>query len=104
MQQASVSSDIRHIVDLGCSTGLSSLELHKTFPSAQITAIDLSPHFVAVAKGTQQLRQVSCAHHIHEQVCIVRADKSFEYGNVPEYNEQRYLMLLLFVRSSTLST
>lgn len=64
MQQAGVSSDIRHIIDLGCSTGLSSLELHKTFPSAHITAVDLSPHFIAVAKVTQQQRQVSIVQNI----------------------------------------
>lgn len=58
MQQAGLKSDIRHAVDLGCSTGLSTLELHTAFPEAQITAVDLSPHFIAVAQVTQQQRQV----------------------------------------------
>ena len=59
MQGASVSTDIRTAVDLGCSTGLSTLELHAAFPNAQITALDLSPYFIAVAKHDQQQRQVS---------------------------------------------
>ena len=58
MEQAGVKSDIRHAVDLGCSTGLSTLELHTAFHEAQITAVDLSPHFIAVAQVTQQHRQV----------------------------------------------
>ena len=64
MQQASVMSDIHSVVDLGCSTGLSTLELHAAFPEAHITALDLSPYFIAVANHEQQQRQV-CA----EPVC-----------------------------------
>ena len=37
----------RNILDLGCSTGLSTLKLHSTFPSAKITGLDLSPYFLA---------------------------------------------------------
>ena len=59
MQEASVSTDIRTAVDLGCSTGLSTLELHAAFPEAQITALDLSPYFIAVANHDQQQRQVT---------------------------------------------
>lgn len=58
MQEASVSNDIRTVCDLGCSTGLSTLELHAAFPEAHITALDLSPYFIAVAKHEQQQRQV----------------------------------------------
>ena len=58
MQEASVSADMRHVVDLGCSTGLSALELHQTFPQAQLTALDLSPYFITVAQHDQQQRQV----------------------------------------------
>ena len=58
MHQAGVSADLKHIVDLGCSTGLSSLELNRAFPEAQITALDLSPYFLAVAKWAQREREV----------------------------------------------
>lgn len=58
MQQAGVKQDIKQIVDLGCSTGLSSLELNRAFPQAQITAVELSPYFLAVAKFAQRQRQV----------------------------------------------
>lgn len=58
MQEARVNTDVRRAVDLGCSTGLSTLELHHAFPEAQIMAVDLSPYFITVAKHDQRLRQV----------------------------------------------
>ena len=47
------------IVDLGCSVGMSTFALQNTFPSAQITGVDLSPYFLAVAhyQAQQQKRQ-----------------------------------------------
>ena len=38
------------IVDLGCSTGLSTLKLHQSFPEAEVLGMDLSPYMLAVAK------------------------------------------------------
>ena len=58
MQEACTNTDVRHAVDLGCSTGLSTLELHQAFPEAQITAVDLSPYFITVARHDQRQRQV----------------------------------------------
>ena len=37
------------IVDLGCGVGMSTLTLQDIYPQAQITGIDLSPYFLAVA-------------------------------------------------------
>ncbi len=80
MQEASVSADMRHVVDLGCSTGLSALELHQTFPQAQLTALDLSPYFITVAQHDQQQRQVilhkmaSAALKVLSTVQLVKRD------------------------------
>lgn len=65
MQQAGAKQDIRRIVDLGCSTGLSTLELNRAFPKADITALELSPYFLTVAKFAQRQRQVCgfCAYN-----------------------------------------
>lgn len=38
------------IVDMGCSTGLSTRWLAAQFPAAQVTGLDLSPYFLAVAE------------------------------------------------------
>ncbi|KAI5065216.1 hypothetical protein GOP47_0019911 [Adiantum capillus-veneris] len=42
--------EIRDILDVGCSVGISTRCLADTFPSAQVTGLDLSPYFVAVAQ------------------------------------------------------
>ncbi|MGD1897207.1 MAG: class I SAM-dependent methyltransferase [Phormidesmis sp.] len=38
------------IIDLGCGVGLSSFTLKTAFPAAQVTGVDLSPYFLAVAQ------------------------------------------------------
>jgi ubiquinone/menaquinone biosynthesis C-methylase UbiE len=47
------------ILDIGCSVGMSTLALQETFPQAQITGLDLSPYFLAVARC--RLAQASAA-------------------------------------------
>ena len=37
----------KRILDVGCSTGLSTIKLHDSFPEANIIGIDLSPHMLA---------------------------------------------------------
>lgn len=44
------------IVDLGCSVGMSTFALQAAFPQAQVTGVDLSPYFLAVAKYRTELR------------------------------------------------
>ncbi|MGD1850559.1 MAG: class I SAM-dependent methyltransferase [Cyanophyceae cyanobacterium] len=40
----------RAIADLGCGVGMSTFALQDTFPNAQLTGVDLSPYFLAVAR------------------------------------------------------
>lgn len=40
-----------HIADIGCGRGSTTLELARRIPTAQITALDLSPTLVSVAAG-----------------------------------------------------
>ncbi|KAJ1417415.1 S-adenosyl-L-methionine-dependent methyltransferase [Ochromonadaceae sp. CCMP2298] len=49
-QGQSVGFSPRRVLDIGCSTGLSTLKLHETFPEAEVVGLDLSPHMLAVAK------------------------------------------------------
>jgi SAM-dependent methyltransferase len=37
----------KKILDVGCSTGLSTLKLHDSFPGAEIIGMDLSPYMLA---------------------------------------------------------
>lgn len=64
----------RDIVDLGCATGLSTLELQHTFPEADILGLDLSPYFLAVAKVLQRQRQGEGAReHIEFRHAVAEA-------------------------------
>ncbi|GAB4329942.1 MAG: class I SAM-dependent methyltransferase [Leptolyngbyaceae cyanobacterium] len=47
----------KEIVDLGCSVGMSTFALQTTFPEANLTGVDLSPYFLAVAKYRSDERQ-----------------------------------------------
>jgi ubiquinone/menaquinone biosynthesis C-methylase UbiE len=38
------------ILDIGCSVGMSTFALQKIYPQAQITGVDLSPYFLAIAQ------------------------------------------------------
>jgi ubiquinone/menaquinone biosynthesis C-methylase UbiE len=42
------------IVDLGCGVGMSTLALQDIYPHAQITGMDLSPYFLAIALHNSQ--------------------------------------------------
>ncbi|MBK4730094.1 class I SAM-dependent methyltransferase [Oxynema sp. CENA135] len=46
----------RAIVDLGCSVGMSTFALQELFPQAELTGVDLSPYFLAVADYRSQER------------------------------------------------
>lgn len=50
----------KEIVDLGCSTGLSTRALQRTYPEAHITGVELSDYFLAVAQ--YQTRHPAAAH------------------------------------------
>ena len=42
------------ILDMGCSVGTSTFSLQKAFPQGQITGVDLSPYFLAIAQYRSQ--------------------------------------------------
>ena len=50
---------IKKVLDLAAATGLSSLELLSAFPGCHVTALDLSPFFIAVGKHLQNKRMSS---------------------------------------------
>eukprot|EP00882_Tetradesmus_deserticola_P019724 GHRQ01021254.1.p1 GENE.GHRQ01021254.1~~GHRQ01021254.1.p1 ORF type:complete len:107 (+),score=39.21 GHRQ01021254.1:206-526(+) len=47
------------ILDVGCSTGISSRWYRRAYPAADITGLDLSPYFLAVAELEER-----CAAHV----------------------------------------
>ena len=45
------------ILDLGCGAGMSTFALQEIYPQAQITGLDLSPYFLAVAQYRSRQKQ-----------------------------------------------
>ncbi|MGF1523836.1 MAG: class I SAM-dependent methyltransferase [Leptolyngbyaceae cyanobacterium] len=52
--QAHLPQPPQRILDLGCSTGLSTFALQALYPEAEITGVDLSPYYLAVANYRSQ--------------------------------------------------
>ncbi|PSB07171.1 SAM-dependent methyltransferase [Pleurocapsa sp. CCALA 161] len=52
------------ILDLGCGVGMSSIALQEVYPLAELTGIDLSPYFLAVAqyRAKQQQHPIKWIH------------------------------------------
>ncbi|MFF4469649.1 methyltransferase [Streptomyces sp. NPDC001599] len=71
-----LTSEPRHIVDLGCGTGAGTFTLLERFPDAHVTAVDTS------AGHLQLLRERACARGVQERVRTVRAD--LDHDDWPE--------------------
>ena len=46
------------ILDIGCSVGLSTIALQQVYPQANLTGLDLSPYFLAVAQYNSKQRNL----------------------------------------------
>ncbi|KAL2938011.1 Demethylmenaquinone methyltransferase [Bienertia sinuspersici] len=58
-QQYSGNSTVEDILDIGCSVGWSTRFLAQKFPSANVTGLDLSPYFLAVAQFKENNRPLN---------------------------------------------
>jgi ubiquinone/menaquinone biosynthesis C-methylase UbiE len=79
----SISEQPKDVIDLGCSVGMSTFALKEVYPHAEITGLDLSPYFLAVANyRTQQrcLAQINWVHAQAESTGI--ADASFDLASI----------------------
>jgi ubiquinone/menaquinone biosynthesis C-methylase UbiE len=55
----------QHILDIGCSVGMSTFAMQAVYPEAQLTGLDLSPYFLAIANYRSQQRQSSQSPQIN---------------------------------------
>jgi ubiquinone/menaquinone biosynthesis C-methylase UbiE len=55
--KAQIPNQPQDILDLACAVGLSTFAMQEIYPYAQITGLDLSPYFLAVANYRAQQRQ-----------------------------------------------
>lgn len=56
-----------NILDMGCSVGMSTFAMQATYPTAQITGVDLSPHFLAVANYRTEQRQHGSSYGVQNR-------------------------------------
>ncbi|BAZ52433.1 type 11 methyltransferase [Nostoc sp. NIES-4103] len=78
----SLAYEPQDILDLGCSVGLSTFALQEVYPHAQITGLDLSPYFLAVANYRAQQRQakINWVHAAAESTGL--PDASFDLVSI----------------------
>ncbi|MDJ0568361.1 MAG: class I SAM-dependent methyltransferase [Pleurocapsa sp. MO_192.B19] len=66
------------ILDLGCGVGMSTFALQEIYPQAQVTGVDLSPYFLAVAqyRAQQSQQNINWVHGAAESTGL--PDASFD--------------------------
>ena len=74
--QAEITIAPQAILDLGCGIGMSTQALEKTYPQAQVTGVDLSPYFLAVARYRQNGSNIQWLHGAAEATGL--SDRSFD--------------------------
>ncbi len=64
-----------HILDLGCSVGMSTFALQAVYPDARLTGVDLSPYFLTIAnyRAQQQSKQIDWVHAAGESTGLPSA-------------------------------
>jgi ubiquinone/menaquinone biosynthesis C-methylase UbiE len=69
---------LEKIVDLGCGAGMSTFSMKQTFPQAELTGVELSSYFLAIAQyqGEQQSITTQWKHAAAESTGL--ADASFD--------------------------
>ncbi|NJM66960.1 MAG: class I SAM-dependent methyltransferase [Acaryochloris sp. RU_4_1] len=71
----------KDILDMGCGAGLSTFALQATYPEAQLTGLDLSPYFLAIAHHhTPAHPSIQWLHRAAEQTHL--PDQSFDLVSI----------------------
>ncbi|WP_373541562.1 class I SAM-dependent methyltransferase [Chamaesiphon sp.] len=55
----------QHILDIGCSVGMSTFAMQEVYPAAQLTGLDLSPYFLSIANYRAQQKQSQQINWVH---------------------------------------
>lgn len=87
---------VRSVIDVGCSTGVSTRYLARAFPEAEVTGLDLSPHFLSVAI----LRQEPDFRPLFEEAEPIQRNISYVHANFEHSglgSEEYDVVMLQFV-------
>ena len=71
-------SEPKHILDVGCSIGISTEYLHKDYPNAYVDGIDLCPHFLGVAQHRKKTEKNPIQYFHANAENIPRRDESYD--------------------------
>jgi ubiquinone/menaquinone biosynthesis C-methylase UbiE len=71
-----LSIEPKNILDLGCSVGMSTFALQELYPDAQLTGVDLSPYFLAIAHYNDKHNKINWVNAAAESTGL--ADASFD--------------------------
>jgi ubiquinone/menaquinone biosynthesis C-methylase UbiE len=55
----------QQILDIGCSVGMSTFAMQEVYPDAQLTGLDLSPYFLAIANYRSEQKQSQQINWVH---------------------------------------
>jgi ubiquinone/menaquinone biosynthesis C-methylase UbiE len=55
----------QHILDIGCSVGMSTFAMQAVYPAAHLTGLDLSPYFLSIANYRAQQQQSTSINWVH---------------------------------------
>ncbi|MGI0482279.1 class I SAM-dependent methyltransferase [Geminocystis sp. CENA526] len=81
-----IPSPPENILDIGCGVGLSTFALQETYPDSNISGLDLSPYFLAVAQHQAKLKGKSI-NWLHQ---------AGEYNNLPHESLDLISAFLIF--------
>jgi SAM-dependent methyltransferase len=70
----------QRILDLGCSVGMSTVALQALYPDAEMTGIDLSPYFLAIAQYRHAHQSIQWLHRAGENTGF--PDASFDLVSI----------------------
>jgi ubiquinone/menaquinone biosynthesis C-methylase UbiE len=78
----------QNLLDVGCSVGMSTFALQATYPNAQITGMDLSPYFLAVARHNHETH--------HPEAAVEWIHGAAETTHLPDNSFDLVSVFLLF--------
>jgi ubiquinone/menaquinone biosynthesis C-methylase UbiE len=55
----------QHILDVGCSVGMSTFAIQEVYPDAHVTGLDLSPYFLSIANYRAEQKQATQINWVH---------------------------------------
>jgi len=85
--------DVKRVLDVGCSVGISTRALAEAFPDAKVTGVDLSPHFLAVAATRGEAAALPNVDWLHaraeamplEDACADVVSFAFVFHELPSH-------------------